>query len=181
MLHVNSIRTIWYLQEAYKKYVEGLALVSTILKDEVNSLHQPNIVNMHKHMLEFAKRSTDRLLMIHHKLGIKCFVIHGCTLECKFTHSDRYLYEYIFFQDPKYGTNGHSDIDSFEVIERPSAYQILSDTLPEIRTNTPAVPINFSGEEEWCSKFHSIKYTVLMNTFLSLQVKRLMFYLRYPH
>ena len=57
------------LQEAYKKYVEGLALVSTILQNEVDSLHQPNIVNKHKHMAEFAKRSADRLLEILRKLG----------------------------------------------------------------------------------------------------------------
>lgn len=57
------------VQDAYKKYIEGLALVSTILKNEVNSLHQPNVVNMHKHMVEFVKRSADRLLTILQKFG----------------------------------------------------------------------------------------------------------------
>ena len=48
------------------------------------------------------------------------------------------------FQEPKHDRNG--DDEDFVVLDNPSPYQVLHDTLPEIRTNTPAVPLNFPGK-----------------------------------
>lgn len=56
-------------KEAYEKYAEGLSLISVALREDANLLPETHVVNMHTHLLEFAKRSTDRLLIILEKLG----------------------------------------------------------------------------------------------------------------
>ncbi|XP_065212665.1 VPS9 domain-containing protein 1-like [Planococcus citri] len=55
-------------REAYKKYSNGLALIGNILKEDVDVISKP-VVNVHKHLLEFAKKSTDRLLHILENSG----------------------------------------------------------------------------------------------------------------
>lgn len=44
-------------------------MISTTLKNDVHLFSQPHMINMHKQMLEFAKRSVDRLLIILEKIG----------------------------------------------------------------------------------------------------------------
>lgn len=64
----------------------------------------------------------------------------------EFVHTETVII--CLFQETKHEKNGLSDDDNFEVINKPSAYQILSDTLPEIRTIVPKVPVSFSGKKE---------------------------------
>lgn len=125
------------VQEAYKKYADGLALIGNVLKEDVDSMSKP-IVNVHKHLLEFAKKSTERLVHILDNFGI---VVVKLKL-----HIYAICWNLICIMNTYLGSdseNSFNDQDS----SRLSAYAELSKNLPGIITGKPAMPLNFSGNQ----------------------------------